>query len=200
MGAAKEILQQAKQASGCTHAKLKMRALSLDEAAGLIVELKSSFCLRLDAPGTWDVRRLLARFDPSDYDYIEDPPDPAHFPFPFALDQALCRPLPEGVWRNPALRALVLKPTLLGRATERWAAVGRSRGLDVVLGSSFESGVGLSHIASLWKRLALPDVPLGLGTYAFLEQDVLRTPLTFQGGRLHFPQKIDVDDRQLARR
>ena len=82
--------------------------------------------------------------------------------------------------------AFILKPTLLG--TEVSLALSNlAHTLDIaaVYTSSFESGVGLSHIAciaSLSDTLAyqrkVPTFPHGLGTFALMQEDVINPPFS----------------------
>lgn len=80
----------------------------------------------------------------------------------------------------PMLKALIYKPTMQGGMARclplyEWA---EKRGVAIVLSSSFESDVGLAHIASMAKRLSLKE-PIGIGTSHFLGQFLRDPPLGF---------------------
>jgi molybdopterin/thiamine biosynthesis adenylyltransferase len=74
----------------------------------------------------------------------------------------------------PQLRALVLKPTLLGALANSEALVARARELKlkVIVSSCFESGLGLGQLARLAGEWA-PDQAPGLDTRRWLARDLL---------------------------
>ena len=105
--------------------------------------------------------RALVR--PECIEYIEEPlQDPTSIPdlyqqsgrvVRFALDESLIqlpRPLPDLVSLE-GLSALVVKPTILGgmSACLHIHSLGSAKGLTTVVSSSFESSIGLSHLAIL---------------------------------------------------
>jgi len=181
MGSPEEILERAalRYAEGLSLAKLKVGHLSFDDAKCLIDQLKDRFTLRIDVNRAWDGSEAMRFFDqyPLDsFDYVEEPfSDPQKlrcFTHPLAVDESypgdLCL---ADLERLPTLKAVVYKPTIQGglfalMPLKSWAD---RRGIQVVLGSSFESALGLSHIAAMAKRLAL-DVPLGIGTLPYMQQ------------------------------
>ncbi len=80
----------------------------------------------------------------------------------------------QAVGAHPQLRALVLKPTLLGSLAHCEALVARARELrlKVIVSSCFESGLGLNqlfHLAGEWA----PDQAPGLDTKRWLAADLL---------------------------
>src|SRR5689334_13628120 len=95
-GGPDEILQRAETAfnSGYTVAKVKISSLSSDTAIDLLHNLKDRFRLRVDCNSAFsfdEAVHLFSHFDPSIFDYVEDPTFEmsrlADFPFPFALDE-----------------------------------------------------------------------------------------------------------------
>jgi O-succinylbenzoate synthase len=60
------------------------------------------------------------------------------------------------------------------------------KGILLALSSSFESDLGLAHIASIAHRLTL-TTPLGLGTYHYLNNFVCENPLKFSHNQMYIP-------------
>jgi O-succinylbenzoate synthase len=201
MGSPEEILDQAKLRynEGYTSAKLKVSNLSLEEAAHLIDALKDKFRLRLDVNRAWntaDSLRFFAQFPLETFDYVEepfqDPHDLAQFPHPLAVDESFPQDLSlRQLEQLPTLKALVYKPTIQGGMLgciplHEWTA---KRGISLVLSSSFESDLGLAHIASIAHRLSM-TAPIGIGTYHYLKDYVCTIPLRFSHSIVHIPAQI----------
>jgi o-succinylbenzoate synthase len=155
--------------------KLKLGHLNLDEAIALTRSLYRQHRLRLDFNRCWDLESALAfasSFNPTDFEYLEEPlndfEDLIRFSeetrFPIAVDESFLKFSWEKI---PSLRAIVIKPTVVGSIPEV------PPHLDLILSSSYETGIGLIHIASSGKS----SKPLGLDTSnAFLE-DLLTSPI-----------------------
>ena len=56
----------------------------------------------------------------------------------------------------------------------------------LVLSSSFESDLGLAHVASIAHRLSL-SAPVGIGTYHYLNEYICAIPLQFSRSIVHIP-------------
>lgn len=164
MGSKEKILSQAEQGRDFRHAKVKLKTLTVQEAVEVVRELKDHFRLRLDFNSAWTKEQLLKfcqHFDPSDIAFLEDPPGHPEG-FAIASDQ---------VERSKAIQ--VWKPTIKGIPKRN----------DIVLSSAFETGIGIAHIARLAQQLDVA-YPIGVGTYKFLERDVLQEPLELKDGFL----------------
>ena len=174
-GTKEQILKQAKQKQreGYTSAKLKVSHLPQNQAFSLVEQLQSMFSLRIDVNRAWETKESLqffSAFSLNAFDYVEEPfknpLDLALFTHPFAVDESFPDFLSlQDLEKLPRLKALVYKPTVQGGLLsllplQRWAI---SRGIQLVLSSSFESSVGLRCIAALADRLSL-QAPLGIGT------------------------------------
>jgi len=155
--------------------------------------------LRLDANRKWDWEEAVAfaeALDTIPIAYIEEPlraPDRlpdfvAQTRLPVALDETTREQAPEDLPADLSVRAVVLKPTLLGgiEKTRRWAGWARRRNAEPVMSASYESGVGLRMLVAL--AAAYSDVPAGLSTYARLADDVLRPRLSFDGAEVDVAQ------------
>jgi O-succinylbenzoate synthase len=160
------VLERAERAhaKGIRIAKLKIGERSDEEAHGLIAQLKDRFSLRLDVNRKWSLSRALrffSHYDPSAFEYteepIQNPQQLSQFPYPFALDETLQDPAWQDLAALPMCAALILKPTLLGDVS--LFLQGHRR---CILSHCFEGPVGRGHIAKLAKRLKLLDQIHGL--------------------------------------
>ena len=200
-GSAKEMLLEAEGFAkrGALCLKLKLGSLGFHEAIEVVRALKGTFRLRLDLNRRWSLQqslRFFSAFSPEDYEYVEEPcsnpSDLAYFPYPFAVDESL-RELPlEEILAYPSLKALIFKPTLQGgiRVGEVLAQAAKKHGIDLILSSAHESGVGITQIALLAHHLELTHLPLGLDTYRFLKSDLLQDPLEFSENALHLKDPL----------
>lgn len=203
----KEEEAEALQAAGFTHLKIKIGSLSLNQTLLLLRKLTPHFNIRLDANRKWPLKKmvaLLAHFPDDQFDYIEEPVDhPEHlldFPYPTALDESLQELSPDFLDQLPNLKALILKPTLLGgwKRCKEWQQFAAPRKIDIVLSSSFESGVGTMLLAYFANQLQLHATAVGLGPYRWIEQDLLCTPLAIQQGLLTIPASMTVNQTLLT--
>lgn len=200
MGSPKEILEQAdlRQSEGFTSAKLKVNNLSFKEAEQLIYLLKDRFFLRIDVNRAWDAANSLSffsQFSKDAFDYIEEPfKNPlelAKFQHPLAIDESFPQDLClEQLEELPMLKALIYKPTIQGGMhrclpLHEWA---NKRGVSLILSSSFESDIGLAHIASMAHRLSLQS-PIGIGTYHYMSKHLC--PLTFLQASIQIPATFE---------
>ena len=200
-GSAREMLLEAEGFAkrGALCFKLKLGSLGFHEAIEVVRALKGTFRLRLDLNRRWSLQqslRFFSAFSPEDYEYVEEPcsnpSDLAYFPYPFAADESL-RELPlEEILAYPSLKALIFKPTLQGgiRVGELLAQAAKKHGIDLILSSAHESGVGITQIALLAHHLELTHLPLGLDTYRFLKSDLLQNPLEFSENALHLKDPL----------
>lgn len=163
--------------------KLKLGHLSLSEALQLLKETPKHLELRLDFNRQWPLDRLLtfaAHFTPDDFAYLEEPC--SHFSdllsfskltgFPIAVDESIPS---TPYWEIPTLKALIVKPTILGSVPQP------PPGVELIFSSAYESGVGLLHLARLSMQYN-PSRPHGLDSYTqFLEDLLPERPLISQG-------------------
>ncbi|MFT6628391.1 MAG: L-alanine-DL-glutamate epimerase-like enolase superfamily enzyme [Flavobacteriales bacterium] len=165
-----------------------------------IAEAAPELSLRLDANAAWSAEQateFLSSVSRYAFDYCEQPlaPDampPGSLGAPIALDETLrhvaatsawlgCEtqaltaylssqgPLPE-LTPHADLRALVLKPTILGGTAIclRWATLARACGLDVVFTHTFEGPLGLAACRAAALAAGVGHVPQGLASYEAL--------------------------------
>lgn len=162
---------------GCSTLKLKVGHLSIEEAVSLVKNYVGHYRLRIDCNRRWSLTQALAfaaYFSPTDFEYFEEPVQTLEelfnfskmTQFPIALDETFRE---EGLIKIPTLKAVVIKPTLSGKLPAF---------SNLVLSSSYETSLGLLHIA----HLATPNSPpLGLDT---ISDDLLSPPLCIENGHL----------------
>lgn len=205
-GSPDEILQRAESAfnSGYTVAKVKISSLSSDTAIDLLHALKDRFRLRVDCNSAFSFEEavyLFSHFDPSIFDYIEDPTFElsrlADFPFPFALDETVSdyRALPIETFSH--LYGFILKPTILGgkKGCAPFVHFAQKHNLKVVFSPTFESGLGLLQILSVAAHFNLLNDPLGLDTHRYLAHDLLFPSVNFNTPKITVagPHKVNRD-------
>ena len=181
--------------------KLKVGRQAIRADAELVNEvhrqLGPDIKLRLDANRAWTLTEALdfaQRIAGVPLEYIEEPlQNPTELPafhdrsgLPVALDESLLeQPLEKfRGWRG--IRAVVIKPTILGGlcAAERLAAQATELGWLPVFSAVYESGVGIRELAHLAARCGAPGVAMGFDTYRYLADDVLQPRLMIRDGVL----------------
>jgi o-succinylbenzoate synthase len=206
-GSISAVMERAKMllASGYKAFKLKVGRLSLDDDLAVVRELKSllgnNVLLRLDANRTWDLDQAAAfAHGTSDtaIDYIEEPVksfdllmqlvQQPHMTLPLAIDESLLKMEPENLFGLSKIKAVVLKPTLLGfEKTIRFAKAALEIGMTPVISSAFESGVGITVLAQMASSLNLDQVPAGLDTLDWFDDDLLVNAVQIEKGSLAVP-------------
>jgi len=209
-------------AAGYTTLKVKVgldlvsdvaRVTSIREAVGQAV------VLRIDANGAWSDRAValaaLERLAALGISLCEQPLAPAaghqrmgelarQSPIPLAIDEG-CRSvgdLREAVrWR--AADTVIVKPMVTGlREAMAILALARTEGLETIVTTTFDSGVGTmlaAHLAAL-----LPELrpACGLSTLEYLERDIVAGVPPIQLGLLRIPDEcglgVTVDESALA--
>ncbi|MDZ7750764.1 MAG: o-succinylbenzoate synthase [Gammaproteobacteria bacterium] len=191
-------------AAGHHTLKLKVGGLEPDPEIARITTVREAMGpgtrLRLDANRAWPVavaRGLLEDLvrQPvgagATIEYVEEPASDlegfralgALGLAPLALDEGLREMAPEALAAVAGLGAVVLKPTLLGlEHAAAFAREARRLRLGVVVGSTFESGVGvgiLAHLAAAW---AEAGCAAGLGTLGWFGRDLPASPVETSPG------------------
>jgi len=200
-GSYEEILSQLSliREQGFTHVKLKTSKLTVDQAKKIVDLLHTRVKLRIDVNAAWSKTQILEFLDsyPEDhFDYIEDPypleESLKNFAYPIGLDEILRKSFSEELFSLPKIKALVLKPTLMGVGPkmQKLLALGIEKGLTISLSSSFETGIGLSKIARLADFFKIPLHPMGLDTSRFLMTDSLLSRHTVLSGRMCFSSPL----------
>ena len=200
-GSPEEILEGivSAQERGSTHIKIKISQLTVPQAKRVLKQLDPSLHWRIDCNRAFTLDQALEIFSGTaglPHLCIEEPlydlDSLPRFPFPFALDETL-EEFPEfPIHSYPKLSTLILKPTILGgkKGCQPLLEKAQSHGLNVIFTGAYESGIGTLQIVSFAQRIKgqvgakFEIEPLGLGTYSFLEEDVLVPRLNVEGKEL----------------
>jgi O-succinylbenzoate synthase len=152
--------------------KLKLKNLSVSEAVAVCKKEKGP--LRIDLNKSWDLEKTItfcSHFKKSDFLYIEEPVslfrDLEKFyeatKFPYAVDEHLSYHPLERIISLPGLTHLVVKPTLHGGLTSCGKIHKAAPHLTTIFSSSYETPIGLMHIAKIASTLN-PNEPIGIDT------------------------------------
>ncbi len=172
--------------------KLKLGRQSLAKDIALLqklVAISPDTRFRIDANRAWTLQQgisLLAAIPRACIDYLEEPCHELSETLALAQQQQVFIALDESArdagFKLPAsvwIRALILKPSLTG-SINRLSEITRSaqsRGINVILSSSYESSLGISHILQLSQQLT-PHQPAGIDTLQSFSANLLRTRQT----------------------
>jgi o-succinylbenzoate synthase len=193
--------------------KLKVGQHPLQEEIRLVHDVREwigdGVTLRLDANCAWSIEDaliFLQGVSSCQIDYVEEPVrdfgllvsllNKTNLPMPIALDESLMELTPENFTPLPNLKAVVLKPTMLGfERSMQFARRALSLGIIPVVSSAFETGVGLTSLAELASVLNTTDVPVGLDTIDCFKEDLLRAPIQIEKGRISLPHSVVRSDQ-----
>jgi O-succinylbenzoate synthase len=195
-GTPQEVLKQSKRAQheGFTTVKLKISSFSIAEAQTVIASLLPHFRLRIDANHAFshdEALTLFSPFSPEAFDYIEDPTHEIDklctFTHPFALDEQIGQFRNFSVKTHPQLKALILKPTLLGgiKGCAPYIQHANEQGQRAVFSPTFETGLGLLQILNVAKAFDRLHEPIGLDTHRHLTIDLLKSDISFNTPFFH---------------
>lgn len=208
-GTREEISRDARilAAAGYRAFKLKVGVRPLREEIAITGEIReitgNGVALRLDANRAWSFEQAVdfcRSVELYGVEYLEEPlADPTMLPalsretgMPLAMDESLVELSPEKLQAWPEIKAVILKPTLLGglRRSVAFAAGARKLGMKTVVSSSFESGIGILGLARFAAWLSRDDIPAGLDTYRWLERDLLAPRISMANGRMDVPVRM----------
>ncbi len=198
---------------GCRWAKIKtMDARSVADVVRRLGEVAGEgLRWRIDPNRAWSFDEALyaaGSLKDLPVDYLEEPLAEPHrlvdfmrrSPVPVALDETLRDLSPADIPAYKLAAALVLKPTLAGgfRRCRQFAEYAAGLGIPSVVSASYESGVGVFHLARFAASLPLPAAA-GLDTYSTCVPDVLSKRLCMDGYMMDATQPLpDVDRFRLA--
>jgi O-succinylbenzoate synthase len=215
-----EALEEARRirSAGYDAMKLKVGGRAVEEDVGLVralnEEMDDAVALRLDANRAWsleEAERFARGAAALRFEYVEEPlADPALLPtfardhsIPVALDESLAVLEPRALDDHGYARAVVLKPTLLGglSRTLRFASRASRLGMEPVISSAYETGIGTVALISLSAGVGGAAGPAGLDTYRRLAEDVLTPPLDLPTPRVEVRAMVEtrreIDHRML---
>ena len=198
-GSLEEIYSKACAIRNYPAVKIKVGHLKVAKSISLVKELLPLMPkkIRIDANQKWSYDQGMAfadSFAPDTFDYFEEPfasfKDYASFPYPIALDETIRSAQIDIFFKLPSLKALVIKPTLMGGCSRLtpFLKQAREKGIAFILSSSYESELGISLIAKIGRRLQVADLPMGLDTCSFFKEPLFDEKITSHQGRLIFPK------------
>ncbi len=181
--------------------------------------------LRIDAGGAWDLETAAERIEAIErfrIEYVEQPMAAwdvaghaalrARVRVPIALDESIDS---EGSARaalaEGAADVIIVKPARVGGlgATARIVDVASAAGASVVLGTYFETGVGIAavlRVAAVLRaaapaavREASSEPAHSLATAGLLVHDLLGMPLPIEKGRMTVPAVVSLDEAVVDR-
>ncbi len=186
--------------------------------------------LRIDASGAWDLDTAVERIatiEPFRIEFVEQPlaawDISGHAALrervrvPIALDESIDS---EGSARaalaEGAADVVVVKPARVGgkAPTLRIAEAASAAGAQVILGTYFETGVGVAAVLRIAgamrdrralegpfapERAASPERAHGLATAGLLVHDLLAVPLPIAKGRMAVPAGVTLDGTEVDR-
>jgi len=196
-------------AAGYRAVKIKVGRGDIDAEAKMVNTVRritpAVISIRLDANRAWsfdEALRFAAAIRDCEIEYIEEPlrnwRDLGRYHdatgLPTALDESLRDCLsspPRGV------AAFVIKPGVDGGVFDviRLIKLARGKGIKPVLSSPFLSAVGLNMALNLAAAFISQHEVTGLGTFDFLQDDFLNSPIKVERGALDvaaFGRALDV--------
>ncbi len=207
-----EVLSQvrSRREAGYSAFKLKVGRGSIDDDVRLTREVRELIgpdaTLRLDANRQWtenEYKQFADGVQGIGVDYIEEPLrdismlprliDSGDSVIPLALDESLRSIDPDNLQRWHGVKAVVLKPTILGlERAVRFARAASRLGMTAVFSSSYESSLGLITIAQVAAAFNVAATPAGLDTVGIFQEDLLSPSLTVQDGQVTIDELPDV--------
>ena len=200
MGTPTEIFDAADDVREFSAVKVKVGRHEVEDEAACIRALaerwEGAVSIRLDANRAWSVEEANAfaeGIQGVEIEYLEEPLRDAErlqewveaTSVPVALDETTREMTPEQLAAQTFASAFVIKPTLIGFSrTLSLAGAVAPAGVDLVISSAYESGVGLTGLAVLAASIGDRDVPAGLDTYRRLQTNEGQTRLDLSGPRL----------------
>lgn len=193
--------------------KLKVGRQPLSDDIAMVQSVRQQIgdaSLRLDCNRAWSVAETFSFWkEVSDckMEYIEEPlKDLSGYvefasdqkggkELPLALDESLTVMTPPEILLIPKLKALIIKPTILGFVgAALYVMLAKENSLTAVVSSSFESSVGLSTLALMAAAFNETDVPVGLDTLDWMADDLLIEPMTIQNGSVLISDLPDIQN------
>ncbi len=203
IGELDDMVKQARAAVREGYRTLKIKVGRQDQASEIDMlhelnrQVPDEVVFRLDANRAWTpdhADRYLDVLAEMSVEYVEEPfAEPRaslswamRTGVPVALDESLRTMGPADLHAYAGIRAVVLKPTLLGGLVQcaEWAKAARDIGAYPVISAMMESGVGTATLGRFAAALCDPETAVGLDTYRWLAEDVIEPRLSFRDGML----------------
>ncbi len=164
--------------------------------------------IRLDANQAWNADAAISylnQLSPSNIEYCEQPVQSSDLEslckirkkstIPIAADESICNvEQAKVIIENHYVDVIILKPMFLGSYSDiaNIARISKKNGMDVVITSTLESGIGrmaTSHLASCFGSL---NIAQGLGTGTLFDNDILNDASCIQDGYYTLPDERGI--------
>ena len=196
--------------AGYSTFKLKVGRGSIDGDIRLTREVRDLIgedaTLRLDANRRWtkdEYEQFARRVHDCDIDYVEEPlstfsalkdlVECEGVLAPLALDESLREMTPEDLNEWSGIKAIILKPTMLGlERAIRFARAATRLEMISVFSSSYESSLGLTTIAHVAAAYNVAHTSIGLDTVGIFQEDLLSPSLATQNGQMVVDELPDI--------
>ena len=167
-----------------------------------------SSLIRLDANRAFDINSATEFYEQIKelhIDYIEEPfqtfksvqsyLESPNNKMPIALDESLTEIQPDILNNLIALKAIVVKPTLLGFTNAMmFAKKAMALGIQPVISSSFESSIGTNLLASM-AAIIDANIPIGLDTLSWFQDDLISSPLEITNGKINIVKHTEMHSK-----
>jgi o-succinylbenzoate synthase len=205
-GSKRKVTRQAAMLiqDGYTALKLKLGGdidEDIDKVRSVNDVINGRALLHLDVNQAWDLNKAIKfgnEVGLAAVNYIEEPlKDITLIPeffmkttIPVALDESLLNLKIEDVKSISGVYTLVLKPMILGGIEKTWQIIAQTKklGINTVISSSFETGIGILTLANL-AGCSLRETAAGLDTLKYFEQDIFKVKLPIIKGRIDIRQR-----------
>jgi len=170
------------------------------ERVGAVLKLLNNRArIHLDVNQRWsydDALYFASVIDPKQIEYLEEPFQDIERASEFFRKTGIALALDESLLGEKAatiregVKAWVVKPTLRGGIRKALAMAGEAKksGIQMVVSSSFESGIGLCSLIHLTAAIN-GNCRAGIDTSKYFEKDLLKEPFLIQEGKMAVPNK-----------
>ncbi len=206
-GTKEQIIERAALLKGSNYKsiKIKVGSLSVAEATEITSQvsevLSDKVSIRLDFNQSWRLKDVIQLYDnlkDLPVEYLEEPLadisetkqlDKHQLKIPLALDEKLRNLSPNEIVSFKHLKAVILKPTVLGLARSlEFAKIAGEQNIMSVISSTFESQVGIVMLARVASCLNQNECAMGLDTTNVFTESLLTGPFNVLG------EKIVIDN------
>jgi o-succinylbenzoate synthase len=197
----------------------RTQSAELARIAAVRAALAPGMRLRLDANAAWDVPEAIAIIRAAeryDLEFVEQPVAAgdlagmarvrASVRTPIAADESVGGPeQARRVVAAGAADVLIVKPMMAGglRRGREIIALAAAAGLQTLVTTTIDSGVGVAAALHLAATLPMPSLACGLATGALLAADLLSQPIIVRNGAIQLPDEpglgVHIDERQARR-
>jgi len=197
----------------------RTQSAELGRIAAVRAALAPDIRLRLDANAAWNVAEAIAIIcaaERYDLEFVEQPVAAsdlagmarvrASVRTPIAADESVGGPeQARRVVAAGAADVLIVKPMMAGglRRGRAIIALAAAAGLQTLVTSTIDSGVGVAAALHLAATLPMPSLACGLATGALLAADLIPQPIIVRNGAIQLPDEpglgVRIDERQARR-